>query len=234
VLRRADAIVAPSAYLVEQLGLAARAANRGENHIRVIANILEIEQYPYRHRATVRPRLLWMRTFHEVYHPQLAVEALAHLRRTHPEATLTMAGQDKGLLEAVVALALEYGLSDAVRFPGFLDAPAKAREFATHDIYLNTNRVDNMPVSVVEAMAFGLPVVATAVGGIPYLLRDGATALLTPDGDATAMADAVRRLLAEPGLAGALSAAGRDLAGSCAWEATRPQWLKLFEEIADA
>jgi len=253
VLRRADAIVAPSGYLVEQLGLKRRETTdftddtdfrRPESvesaksvvspSVRVIPNILEIEQYAYRHRAVVGPRLLWMRTFHDVYHPQLAVEALAELRRTHPDATLTMAGQEKGLHAAVVALARERGLAGAVRFPGFLDAAAKTREFAAHDIYLNTNRVDNMPVSVLEAAAFGLPVVATAVGGIPYLLRDGATALLTPDGDAAAMAAAARRLLDEPGLAAALSANGRRLAESCAWEPVRDQWLRLFEEVADA
>ena len=249
VLRRADFIVAPSAYLVEQLGL-----KKGESadytdfehqesvesvksvvcsSVRVIPNILEIDKYPYRHRAAVAPRLLWMRTFHDVYHPQLAVETLADLRRTHAEATLTMAGQEKGLHEAVAALARERGLGGAVRFPGFLDAAGKAREFAAHDIYLNTNRVDNMPVSVLEAAAFGLPVVATAVGGIPYLLRDGATALLTPPGDAAAMAAAVRRLLVEPRLAAALSANGRRLAESCAWEPVRDQWLGLFQEALD-
>lgn len=249
VLRRADYIVAPSAYLLERLDLAAPGANplpdraadetRAANSrrfkgARIIPNILEIDRYPFRHRASVAPRLLWMRTFHDVYQPQLAVEVLADLRRTHPAATLTMAGQEKGLHEAVVALARERGLGDAVRFPGFLDAAGKEREFAAHDVYLNTNRVDNMPVSVLEAAAFGLPVVATSVGGIPYLLRDGETALLTPAGDAPAMAAAVRRLLDSPQLAAALSANGRRLAESCAWEPVRAQWLRLFEEATHA
>ncbi len=202
--------------------------------IHTIPNILEIENYSYRHRPSVDPQLLWMRTFHEIYHPQMAVEVLAELRQTHPEATLTMAGQEKGLHATVQTLAQQRGLSAAVRFPGFLGPQDKAREFAGHDIYLNTNHVDNMPVSVLEACAFGLPVVATAVGGVPHLLRDGETGLLVPDGDVAAMAGAVRRLLDEPELAGALSANGRRLAESCAWEPVKARWEALFAEVIHA
>lgn len=227
VLRRAEAIVTPSTYLAEVFAVYPELVAR----IRTIPNILEIGGYPYRHRPLVHPQLLWMRTFHETYHPQMAVEVLAALRQTHPEATLTMAGQEKGLQAAVQELAHSRGLSAAVRFPGFLGPREKAREFAGHDIYLNTNRVDNMPVSVLEACAFGLPVVATAVGGVPHLLCDGKTGLLTPNADVAAMVAAVRRLLDEPGLAGALSANGRRLAESCAWEPVQARWEALFAEV---
>ncbi|MBP6016371.1 MAG: glycosyltransferase family 4 protein [Candidatus Promineofilum sp.] len=230
VLRRAEAIVTPSTYLAQTFAADPDLVAR----IHTIPNILEIENYSYRHRPSVDPQLLWMRTFHEIYHPQMAVEVLAELRQTHPEATLTMAGQEKGLHATVQTLAQQRGLSAAVRFPGFLGPQDKAREFAGHDIYLNTNHVDNMPVSVLEACAFGLPVVATAVGGVPHLLRDGETGLLVPDGDVAAMAGAVRRLLDEPELAGALSANGRRLAESCAWEPVKARWEALFAEVIHA
>lgn len=230
VLRRADAIVTPSTYLAEVFAVYPELAGR----IRTIPNILAIEQYPYVQRATARPRLLWMRTFHDVYHPQMAIEVLAELRRAYPAATLTMAGQEKGLHAEVQRLAAQRGLAGAVRFPGFLGPEDKAREFSDHDIYLNTNRVDNMPVSVLEACAFGLPVVATAVGGVPHLLRDGQTGLLVPDGDVAAMTSAVRRVLEEPGLAATLSANGRQLAESCAAGPVRARWEILFDEVMHA
>ena len=233
VLGRADRLVAPSAYLLERV-VRPLFPDAPPGWARLIPNMLELDLYPYRHRPTIAPRLLWMRTFQYIYHPELAIDVLADLRRTHPAATLSMAGQDCGLRAPLIALAHERGLADAVRFPGFLDAAGKAREFAAHDIYLNTNRVDNMPVSVLEAGAFGLPVVATAVGGLPYLLRDGETGLLVPDGDAAAMADAVRRLLDQPGLAAALSANGRALAESCAWPVVRGQWAAIFDEVYHA
>ncbi|MFP5287330.1 MAG: glycosyltransferase family 4 protein [Thermoanaerobaculia bacterium] len=210
VLARGRATVAPSKFLAEPFGA------------RVIPNVVDLDQYPYRHRAQVAPRLLWMRTFHEVYRPDLALEVLERL----PGATLTMAGQDKGLLAETRRRAEERGLD--VRFPGLLDARGKRREFAAHDVFLNTNRVDNAPVSVLEAAAFGLPVVSTDVGGIPHLLRDGEEALLVPEGDAEAMASAVRRLLDEPGLAGRLSAAGREVAERSSWPRVKPLWEELL------
>lgn len=230
VLGRLVTIVAPSPYLAHVFVRFPELAAR----IRVIPNVLDIAAYPYRHRAAVAPRLLWMRTFQELYNPQMALDVLADVRRTHPAATLTMAGQERGLQAAMIARAAELGLAEATRFPGFLGLKDKAREFAAHDIYLNTNHVDNMPVSVLEAGAFGLPVVATAVGGVPHLLRDGETGLLVPDGDVVAMAAAVRRLLDEPGLAATLSANGRALAESCAWEPVRRQWEGLFAEVLHA
>ena len=230
VLRRADAIVAPSPYLASVFS----AFPGLDRRIRVIPNILEIEHYPYRHRSRLEPRLLWMRTFHEVYHPQMAIEVLAGLRQFYPQATLTMAGQEKGLHAEVQALARDRGLSDVVRFPGFLGPEDKAREFGDHDIYINTNRVDNMPVSVLEAGAFGLPIVATAVGGVPYLLRHEETGLLVADADVDGMVGAIRRLLEEPQLAETLSSNGRHLAESCAWEPVRAQWEALFSEVVHA
>ena len=216
VLARGRVSVAPSKFLAAPFGA------------RVIPNVVDLDQYPYRYRSQVAPRLLWMRTFHELYRPDLALQVLERLKGTG--ATLTMAGQDKGLLAETRIRAEERGLE--VRFPGFLDAEGKRGEFPRHDVFLNTNRVDNAPVSVLEAAAFGLPVVSTDVGGIPCLLRDGEEALLVPEGDAEAMAAAVRRLLDEPGLAGRLSAAGREVAERSSWARVKPLWENLLEEAA--
>lgn len=227
VFERASAWVAPSEFLAGFF--------RGWGFdVRVVPNVVDIGRYAFQHRPAVAemgPRLLWMRTFHDLYNPFLALETLADLHRTHAGATLTLAGQDRGLLRPTEELAGRLGLGTAVRFAGFLNAEGKAREFPRHDVFLNTNRVDNTPVSVIEAAAYGLPVVATRVGGIAHLLRDGETGLLVPDGDATAMAGAVRRLLNEPGLAGHLSAEGRRLAESCAWESVRDRWNDVFREV---
>jgi glycosyltransferase involved in cell wall biosynthesis len=123
------------------------------------------------------------------------------------------------------------GLQGAVQFPGFLDYDGKRREGNAADIFINTNRIDNMPVAVLEAGAMGLPVVATAVGGVPDLLVDGRDGVLVPDDDEAAMAGAILRLLRDPELAGRLSRNGRLLAERSAWEAVRPQWTTLFAEV---
>ena len=98
-------------------------------------------------------------------------------------------------------------------------------------MFLNTNRIDNMPVAVVEACAMGLPVVAANVGGIPDLLTDEETGLLVADDDDEAMAEAIERLIRDEDLAGRLSANGQQLAARSSWEQVRPQWEKVFAEL---
>lgn len=224
VLRRADLLVVPSPFLARPL------ASCGPP-VRIVPNVIDLPAYPYRLRRQLSPRLFWMRTFHPVYNPEMAVRVLGRVKEIFPDATLVIAGQDKGLQGDVERLAGRLRLHDAVRFPGYLDAVAKAREGSRADIYLNTNRVDNMPVSVIEACAMGLPVVSTNVGGMSDLLTDGETGLLVPDGDDRAMAEAVLRLLGDAALAERLSANGRKLAERSAWDRVRPQWDRVFAEL---
>ena len=224
VFRRGDELVSPSGYL-------AHFFRAWGFNVEVIPNVLAIEQYPYRLRRQLAPRLMWMRAFHPVYNPEMAVRVLAHVRKAAPEATLVIAGRDAGIQADVQRLVHKLGLDGAVRFPGYLDMAAKVREGNAADIFLNTNHVDNMPVSVVEACAMGLPVVATNVGGIPDLLTDGETGLLIPDDDDQAMAAAVLHLLHDPDLAARLSANGRRLAERSSWEQVQPQWENLFAEV---
>ncbi len=221
VLRRGCIVVAPSEYLARAtrpLGLIAE----------VMPNILEIEKYSFRSRERPHPRLLWMRTFHEIYNPGMAVDVLAALKPFIPDAILTMAGQEKGRLQHVRDAASARRLDASIRFPGFLDLEGKQREFAGHDIFLNTNRIDNMPVSLLEAAAFGLPIVSTDVGGISDLFIHEETALLVGSEDASAMADAVRRLLDDPDLSARLSGNARRLAESCSWTALRHRWRDVL------
>ena len=87
----------------------------------MIPNVLDLDRYVYRHRRVLRPRLLWMRTFHPLYNPLMAVRVLARVRREVPGATLVMAGQEKGTGAETRRLVDDLGLGGAVRFAGFLD-----------------------------------------------------------------------------------------------------------------
>ena len=119
VLSRAGAIIAPSEFL-------ARVAAKQGLRPRVIPNVIDLSVYPYRHRRKVSPRLFWMRSFHSLYNPSMAVRVVARLRSLMPDASLVMAGLDKGLQSSVRQLADEMGLNGTVRFPGVLDTAGKA------------------------------------------------------------------------------------------------------------
>lgn len=227
ILGRADALVAPSTFIAARLDFLGF-------EMKIITNVLEIERYRFKQRRKIAPKLLWMRSFHPKYNPEMAVKVLARLRETEPEATLTMAGKDKGSETVTKKLAETLDVRHAVKFAGFLNFEKKTEEFAAADIYLNTNRVDNMPVSVIEARAFGLPVVATNVGGLPYLIEHRENGLLVADDDARAMVENIELLLEDAELTAKISENGRKLAERSDWKAVRREWEKLFSGLLDA
>lgn len=222
LLALADTVVAPSGYLRDALA-------QWRPGIEVIPNAIELERYPFRPRARVAPRLVWLRSFHEIYRPEMAVEVLERVRRRHAEARLAMYGADKdGSLGLCREAARRLGVEGAVEFRGAVPKERVGAALAEADVFLNTTDVDNAPVSVLEAMACGLCVVSTAVGGVPYLVEDGVEGLLTRPGDAAGMAEVVLRLMEDEGLCARLSAAARRRAERHSWEAVLPRWLELL------
>jgi glycosyltransferase involved in cell wall biosynthesis len=226
LLASADAVATPSVYLADAFA-------RWRPSIRCVPNAIDARRPESRERTHPAPRLIWLRAFHEIYNPALAVETFGELRQEIPSATLTMIGPDKGdgSFERTKAAAARLGWAGAVAFEGHVLKPRVPARLAEADIFLNTSRVDNLPVSVLEAMAAGLCIVSTRVGGIPDLLEHGREALLVPPGDAPAMAAAVRRILTEPGLAARLSRNARRKAAGFDWSAVLPRWEGLLDGL---
>jgi glycosyltransferase involved in cell wall biosynthesis len=227
VLARADVVTVPSRYLQEQMR-----AHRAD--LRLLPNPIDVAMFRGEARRRVAPRLIWVRSMHQLYDPVTAVRVLASVAAMAPSATLTMVGPDKGdgSVAAVFAEAERLGVRDRLTWMGRLERAEVAKALAAHDIFLNTTGVDNTPLSVIEALAAGLVVVSTNVGGLPYLLTHERDALLVPFGDAAAMSDAVRRLLTDAALAASLAAAGQRLARRCDWTHILPEWQRLLSAVA--
>lgn len=224
-LRLGSRVVAPSAYLKKEFE--ARGINVTE-----LPNLVDLSLSGGEHPPDSFSRgVLWMRAFDTEYRPALAIEAFAVLSTQHPDVWLTMAGPDRGLLADVRQLARERSVQDRVNFPGYLDAEEKARAFREHGVFLNTTAVDNTPVSVIEAMAAGLPVVATEVGGISDLLEGGRAGVLVPDGDAGSLAAAMSLLLEDVDFRARLVRSGADVAARFAPEAVVQAWQRLLNGV---
>ncbi|MBI5928560.1 MAG: glycosyltransferase family 4 protein [Chloroflexi bacterium] len=227
LLKHAKVVTTPSVYLKEKM----QPYYHGE--LRVLPNPLEISFYAYRQRVKPKPTLIWLRAFHQMYNPMLALKVLEKLAQDIPNVTLTMIGPDKGdnSREAVEQMAKDLGIYEHLELVGGVPRHEVPKLLAQGDIFLNTTRIDNTPISVIEAMACGLCVISTAVGGIPYLLTDEIDALLTPADDSNQMVKAVKRILDEPNLAEKLSDAGRKKAEQFDWSVVLPQWENLLEEV---
>lgn len=219
-LRQGTLLVVPSGFLQQVFARHGMAAE-------VVPNIVDLERFqPAAASRPVAAHLVVARNLEPIYDNATAIRALARVREARPDARLTIAGSGPQDVE-LRRLAAELGQTEAIRFAGRLDRDAVASLYQDADIALNPSTVDNMPNSVLEALASGLPVVSTDVGGVPYIVQDGTTALLVPPRDPGAMASAILRLLDNRDLANALSRAG--LA-----EAQRYTWARVAGVLACA
>ena len=146
--------------------------------------------------------------------PHLTIKAFAQVHRQHPEARLRMIGFGP-LMDPCQALARELGLESAVTFLGACPPELVAKEmrrarcFVQHSVVAPDGDSEGTPVSVMEAGATGLPVVATRHAGIPDVVLDGATGFLVEEGDVDGMARQMLRLACTPALAAEMGAAAR-------------------------
>jgi glycosyltransferase involved in cell wall biosynthesis len=223
LLQSAATVTAPSGYLVE-------AMRRFRPDLRLLPNAIDLSLYPFRLRKSARPRLVWLRAFHRIYDPSLAVRVLSLLAPEFPDVHLLMVGPDKGddSLRAALSLAAASGVKDRIEYPGRVAKSEVADWINRGDIFLNTSTVDNNPVTILEAMACGACVVSTLAGGIPYLASNGVDSMLTEPGDANGMAECVAKLLRNPELAASLSLNARRRVEAIDWSNVLPEWQALL------
>jgi glycosyltransferase involved in cell wall biosynthesis len=221
VFYHAQTIVAPSQFLKLVFEC------YGYKEILYIPNSVELQNYEFTDRPIDTINLLWVRSFSSLYNPEQAVLVLEMLQQLNYDATLTMIGPEvDGSLIKTRALAKERHLK--VNFTGKL-SKAEWRAYSKNcNVFINTTNVDNTPVSVIEAMALGLPVVSTNVGGIPFLISDGTDGLLVPPQDIDAMAYAIIKLKSDNALRSKLITTARAKVENFSWDAVRPQWEALL------
>ena len=153
------------------------------------------------------------------------------MQQKWPQARLTVAGSgpEKDRLQA---LATELGIAAAVRFAGRIDNANIAPLYASADVMLNPSTADNMPISILEALASGVPVVSTDAGGIPDLVKHGETAMMFPVGDDKAMAAAVLRVLEDDALRHRLRERGIASVARFAWPQVQLLWQSAYWQAA--
>lgn len=222
VLQRADQLIVPSRYLVDvfgKFGLPAKA----------IANTVDVAEFSFRRRIPLRPQLICSRGFHPYYAVEDVVRAFGLVAREHPGAGLYLLGSGPAEGE-IRELVRSLGLT-GVEFAGPIPHSQVAAWYDRADIFVNASRLDNMPVSILEAFAAGTAVVTTDAGGISYLVEHERTALLSKPGQWARLGENILRLLRDPALAVQLSANAYEESKRYRWEAVRGKWLETYRSL---
>ncbi|MEZ4838921.1 glycosyltransferase family 4 protein [Flavobacterium sp.] len=212
----------PSQFLYQKV-----IGNRWNNIVN-IPNQIEIKEYSFKKRIKFQPKILWVRSLSDIYNPTMAIDVAEKVNFIYPEIQLCMVGPENGLtIKSLSQYAHDKNLN--VTFTGKLSKSEWIKLSENYDIFINTTHFDNTPVSLIEALALGLPVVSTNVGGIPYLVKDRETAILVDDSDVQAMADAIIELITNPELAHKLATNGRKLVEQFDWQIIKSLWKEILK-----
>ncbi len=225
-----DTIIVPSGFLEAVFGQHGYTA-------KIVPNIIDLSRFTAassedRHSRSDCPHIAVTRNLEAIYDNATAIRAFAIVQKNCRNARLTVAGTgpEKPMLENLVS---ELGVQDAVRFAGRIDNDAIAALYRSADLMINTSLVDNMPISILEALASGVPVVSTDAGGIPYLVEHGRTALLVPKKDPAAIAEAILHLLHNPDLYAKLRNNGLASLERYTWNAVKQQLFAVYQHTLE-
>jgi glycosyltransferase involved in cell wall biosynthesis len=217
-----DKNVVPSRFLVDVFrGLGIDAT--------IIPNIVDMGRFKFRERDPLRPRLVSTRNFDALYNVATTIRAFRMVQDRWPEASLTLVGggsQEADLRALVSDLRLQH-----VEFVGRVKPGEIATFYAANDIYIQSPNIDNMPTSVLEAFASGLPVVSTDAGGVPAILTHGEHGLLAGLADYETLGHHVLRLLENPTEARRFARNAYATSHACTWQAVRAQWLDAYRSV---
>ncbi|MGZ8224737.1 MAG: glycosyltransferase family 4 protein [Methylobacter sp.] len=224
-IKKATAVAVPSGYLKKifsDFGIDSQ----------VIPNIINLQRFIPKNKIglinPLQPHLIITRNLEPIYGISTAIKAVALLSQTVPGIKLSIAGSGPQK-EELQYLVTEGKLEKNIIFTGRLTPEEMAELYQNSDIMLNPTTVDNMPNSILEAMASGIAVVTTDVGGIPYIVKNNKTALFTEVNNPGLMAKQINRLLGEPELYQELVNNGLQDVQQYAWTEIRALWLGLYE-----
>lgn len=219
-----DKIIVPSNYLVDVFAKFGQKA-------KAVFNFIELDQFPFRQRSPLRPVFLSNRNFEPHYNVACVLKAFRIIQDKFADAKLIVVG-DGGQREYLKDLSKELGLNNVV-FRGSVDPDSIAKIYDESDIYLNTSSIDNMPLSLLEASSAGLPIVTTNAGGIPYIVENEITALVSEVDDHHQIANNALRLLNDAELSDRLTTNAREEVKRYSWDNVGNQWIKAYTELAD-
>jgi glycosyltransferase involved in cell wall biosynthesis len=221
---RGTELIVPSGFLQQVF------AEQGQE-ASVIPNIVDLRLFsPSAEPRQTAFRVVVPRNLEHIYGIDLALRAVALARPDCQDIQLYVAGSGPDR-HALQLLAAELQITDCVTFTGSLQREDMAALMRQADVVLNPVRADNMPNSVLEALACEVPVLSTAVGGVPFIVEHGVSAWLAEPESPESLAQGLKELRNNPSLRLSLARQGKTIAQRCAWSNVKQLWLSAYFPI---
>jgi L-malate glycosyltransferase len=196
----------------------------------IIPNTIDVTRFPFRRRVRFGPHILSTRNLEPIYNVGCTIRAFRLVQDRYPDATLTLVGSGSEE-QTLRALTRELHLT-GVTFTGRVPPSEVNGFYRAADIFVQSPDIDNMPLSILEAFATGLPVVSTEAGGVPAILHHEIDGLLAPLNDHRTVAALVIRLLENQELAARLVHSAHEGCQAFSWSTVREKWLEVYREAA--
>jgi glycosyltransferase involved in cell wall biosynthesis len=218
-LGRADEVIVLSGFLKEIF-------DQHQIPCVVIPNIVVLRPQT-EHTTTVAPNFISIRHLEPLYNIPCILQAYEQVLKQYPKATLDILGQ--GSMRAELETYVQEHNLTGVRFIGQVPNDRIYDYFANASIMLSAPKIDNMPVSLLEAMNAGLLVISSRVGGVPYMIGDGKTGLLFESKNCNDLADKMLWALEHTEEANNMILAAQKEVQKYSWENVKPQLMKIYE-----
>ncbi|MCS5709128.1 glycosyltransferase family 4 protein [Candidatus Berkiella cookevillensis] len=221
-LKCADQIIVPSDFLKDVF-------KTYDLDAKIIPNIVaENKEHSLRPiKLNDNMNLIVTRNLESIYGIETIIRAFYRVSQSYPKVTLKIAGSGSER-ENLEKLVQQLSLTDSVEFLGRLARNQMTELYLSADILLNASTVDNMPNAILEAQSFGVPVISTDVGGIPFIVKNDVNAILIKPRNPESMAEAIIHLIKNPALRERLSLNGLENIQNYTWEKIGPQWMDSY------
>jgi len=223
IFRNAKINIAPSNYLKEIF------VDHGFR-TQLIPNIIDFDNYKFTSSLIKdHPRLLYVRAFAQIYNPLMALEVLKKIKIKYPKASLTMVGPDRdGTQIDFERKMIDMKLQDSVKITGVMKKYDWHKLAESHNIFINTTNIDNTPVSVIEAMALGLPIVSTNVGGLPFIISHNINGILVNPNESEFMAEMIISIFQNDSFSNELRLEAKKKINDFRWSSVRESWIRVI------
>lgn len=226
-LKKTSEIIVPSAFLkniFEKRGFKAT----------IVPNIIDLDRFAFQTKEWIIPKvknaphIILTRNLESIYDNTTAIKAFSIVKKKFPYAKLSIAGSgpERSILEQLVE---SLNLVDSVVFLGRVDNITINQLYHKADVMINSSLVDNMPISILEALACKVPVVSTNVGGVPFLVKHDETALLVPPQEPQEIAKAIELILTNPEKTKKMVETGYEVVQQYSWDNVRLKLMEIYD-----